>query len=294
MKSLHMQHFMSNRTIGKVVICRGEKQVASSPDLDLEHASPGWSPFVQPGIEDHLYFNARAFLYLANEVSDWLTKSVKILGLHKSMILHVSMDRSLNLASGSQRAVLRKRLSYADLSIQKVPMVQTYSQLQKQIAALQQKADAIRAKEVDGVIDRIKVAISHYELTPEQLFGGKASAKKTAAPTTKASVRKSDAKKVGRISYSDGGGNTWGGWGKRPNWLREALASGRRLEDFQVGASIGGAAKKATRKTAQKRRPSSMLYSDGAGKSWTGRGPQPRWLKEAVAGGKSLEDLRAS
>ena len=177
-------------------------------------------------------------------------------------------------------------------------MAQTYAQLQKQIAALQQKADAIRSKEVDGVIDRIKVAISHYELTPEQLFGGKASAKKVAAKgthkATNRTAKKSSAKKVGRISYSDGNGNTWGGWGKRPNWLREALAAGKRLEDYQVGASSLSSAKKESKKTAQKRRPSSVLYSDGAGKSWTGRGPQPRWLKEAIAGGKSLEDLRAS
>lgn len=169
-------------------------------------------------------------------------------------------------------------------------MAQTYAQLQQQIAALQQKADAIRAKEVDGVIDRIKIAISHYELTPEQLFGGKASAKKTAVTGT----QKSGAKKAGRVSYSDGNGNTWGGWGKRPNWLREALDAGKRLEDFQVGAPAGSPAKTAAKKTAQKRRPSSVLYTNGAGKSWTGRGPQPRWLKEAIAGGKSLEDLRAS
>jgi len=173
-------------------------------------------------------------------------------------------------------------------------MPQTYAQLQKQIATLQQKADAIRAKEVDGVIERIKVAISHYALTPEQLFGGRATVKKTITTSTKRTANKKDAKKVGRISYSDGSGNTWGGWGKRPNWLRQALAAGRRLEDFQVSASAGAPAKKAAKKTAQKRRPSSVLYSDGAGKTWTGRGPQPGWLKEAIAGGKSLEDLRAS
>ncbi|SCK20022.1 DNA-binding protein H-NS [Variovorax sp. HW608] len=169
-------------------------------------------------------------------------------------------------------------------------MAQTYAQIQKQIATLQQKADVIRAKEVGGVIDRIKVAIAHYELSPEQLFGGRSSTKKTAS--------RGVAKKGGRISYSDGNGNTWGGWGKRPTWLREALAAGKRLEDFQVGTPVANnatkAAKNPSKKTGQKRRPSTVLYRDGAGKSWTGRGPRPRWLKEAIAGGKSLEDLRAS
>jgi len=175
-------------------------------------------------------------------------------------------------------------------------MAQTYAQIQKQIAALQQKAVAIRSKEVGGVIDRIKVAIAHYELTPEQLFGGNAPVKQTASKTPTKAVNKGSGKKTGQISYSDGKGNTWGGWGKRPNWLREALAAGAPLESFQVGASSVNSAKKTakTARTAQKRRPSSVLYSDGAGKSWTGRGPQPRWLKEAIAGGKSLQDFLAS
>jgi len=33
-------------------------------------------------------------------------------------------------------------------------------------------------------------------------------------------------------------------------------------------------------------------YRDDTGNSWTGIGPQPRWLKDAVAGGKRLEDFR--
>ncbi|WP_444813507.1 H-NS family nucleoid-associated regulatory protein [Variovorax gracilis] len=34
-----------------------------------------------------------------------------------------------------------------------------------------------------------------------------------------------------------------------------------------------------------------MLHSDGIN-SWTGRGPKPPWLREAIAGGKTLEDLK--
>jgi len=39
------------------------------------------------------------------------------------------------------------------------------------------------------------------------------------------------------------------------------------------------------------RRPSTVLYRDDAGHSWTGRGPQSRWLKEALAQGKTLSEL---
>ena len=161
-------------------------------------------------------------------------------------------------------------------------MAQSYEQIQMKIAALQKEADAALARETAGVIQRIKVAIAHYGLTPDHLFG------KTKAPAASKRAGKPASKKQGRLTYSDNQGNQWSGWGKRPNWLREALASGKRLEDFQVGAQPAATTAK---KTAQ-RRPSSVLYTDGAGNSWTGRGPQPRWLKEAIAAGKTIDELK--
>ena len=165
-------------------------------------------------------------------------------------------------------------------------MASSYAQIQEKIAALQKEAEAALAREVTGVVERIQVAIAHYGLTPEQLFGKPATSRKKESLVAKTPPQK----KQGRIAYSDGQGNTWGGWGKRPTWLRNALASGRSLEDFQVTAQPS---KTAPRKNMQKRRPSNVLYSDGTGRSWTGRGPQPRWLKEAIAGGKTLEEMRS-
>ena len=162
-------------------------------------------------------------------------------------------------------------------------MTQTYSQLQKQIATLQRQADARREKEISGVISRIKVAIDHYGLTAHQLGFG-------AAP---AAVRKSATKNTATVKsakFSDGNGNEWSGRGPRPHWLRDALASGRSLDEFMSGAPSAPAKKAKIRKF--KRRPSSVLYRDGSGNSWTGRGPQPRWMKEALASGKTLDDLK--
>ena len=34
-----------------------------------------------------------------------------------------------------------------------------------------------------------------------------------------------------------------------------------------------------------------VKYRDEAGHTWTGRGLQPVWLREAIAGGKSLTDF---
>jgi len=35
-------------------------------------------------------------------------------------------------------------------------------------------------------------------------------------------------------------------------------------------------------------------FSDGAGSSWSGRGSTPRWLVDAIAGGKTKEDFAVS
>lgn len=107
-------------------------------------------------------------------------------------------------------------------------MTQTYAQIQKQIAQLQKTADALREKEVSGVVSRIKEAIVHYGLTAQQLgFGGTAS--KAEASIGKASKRRPRAAK-----YSDGNGNAWGGMGKRPQWLRDALDAGRCVTIWRV------------------------------------------------------------
>ena len=36
------------------------------------------------------------------------------------------------------------------------------------------------------------------------------------------------------VKYADGKGNTWAGRGKRPVWLRDALANGAALSTFQA------------------------------------------------------------
>ncbi|MDM0078821.1 H-NS family nucleoid-associated regulatory protein [Variovorax sp. J2P1-59] len=156
-------------------------------------------------------------------------------------------------------------------------MAQTYKQLQKQIEQLQRQADALRNSEIKGVVDRIKVAIAHYGLTAAHLGLDSVSSKGTGKKPAKSSAQ-----------FSDGAGNVWSGRGPRPRWLRDALGAGRSIDEFRAGSSIkskSAAAKKA------KRAPSKVIYSDGAGNSWTGRGPKPRWLKAAIDSGKTLQDL---
>lgn len=111
----------------------------------------------------------------------------------------------------------------------------TYIELKQQIEELQKEADALRAAERRGVIDRMKEAIAVYEITAQELglgirspsAAGRAIAGKNASKPK--SSRKSSAR---RAAYADGKGNTWGGRGPRPRWLRDALANGASLEQF--------------------------------------------------------------
>ncbi|MGK6310493.1 H-NS family nucleoid-associated regulatory protein [Variovorax sp. DT-64] len=162
-------------------------------------------------------------------------------------------------------------------------MTQSYEQIQKQIEALQRQAEKLRAREIDEVIARIKVAIKHYGLSAAQLgFGAAADGVKRKAKKA-ASVR--------AAKYSDGQGNTWSGMGKRPGWLRNALEAGRTLEEFATqtpSPEMGGGKRKAAKK-----RKAKTAYKDDAGHTWSGMGPKPRWLKEALDAGKTLEEMAA-
>ena len=115
-------------------------------------------------------------------------------------------------------------------------MAKTYAQIQSQIRKLQQEADALKAKEVAGVVARIQEAIAHYGLTPADLFGKTSAAagkraRKAAAPAKAARPAKS-AKQSAPAKYHDGAGNHWSGIGKRPNWFKAALAAGKTADDL--------------------------------------------------------------
>ena len=113
-------------------------------------------------------------------------------------------------------------------------MAKSYGQLQAQIQKLQAEAEALKAKEVKDVIARIRTAIEHYGITPDQLFGKAKKATTGRAAANKAPARKSAAKgKPVAIKYRDGD-NTWTGRGNKPRWLVARLEEGKQLADFAV------------------------------------------------------------
>ena len=64
---------------------------------------------------------------------------------------------------------------------------------------------------------------------------------------------------------------------------------------FTAAAKRAGVAAKAKpgRKGAAKKSKSLAVakFRDDAGNTWVGRGPRPRWLREALNAGKSLQDF---
>ena len=118
-------------------------------------------------------------------------------------------------------------------------MTKTYLQVLKQIESLKATAEKLRRNEIEGVVSRIRDAISHYGLNAADLglAGGAVGAK---APRAKPGPKPGRRKKFGRPAskvapkFRDEKGNTWAGRGKRPIWLRDALLSGRKLEDYAI------------------------------------------------------------
>jgi DNA-binding protein H-NS len=115
-------------------------------------------------------------------------------------------------------------------------MARTLAQINRQIEKLQRQAEGLKQQEVEGVIARIRTAIDYYGLTAEDLglagTGARGSLPKAAQRT---SARKSLAVGKSRpVKFRDEAGNTWSGRGKRPNWFKAALESGKSAEDLKV------------------------------------------------------------
>lgn len=107
-------------------------------------------------------------------------------------------------------------------------MSKSLAQIRKEIDALQRQAEKLRTQEIKDVVARIKEAIATYGLSAADLgLGGRGGAGKKRVASKVAGGRKASG-----VKYRDEAGNTWGGRGPRPLWLRDALASGKTLEDF--------------------------------------------------------------
>lgn len=121
-------------------------------------------------------------------------------------------------------------------------MKTTYQSILSRIAILQKEADAAKQREIPAVLDRIRTAMDFYGITPADLVGTQRTAQADpATPSTAVKTRrkasretKRNATKKRTAKFSDGNGNSWGGRGPRPAWLREAIDAGRSIDEFKV------------------------------------------------------------
>lgn len=152
-------------------------------------------------------------------------------------------------------------------------MAKTVDEIRAQIAKLQEREKALLQKEAVGVVARIKEAVAHYGLTPEQIFGSSDAAKPAAKKTV---VRKVAAKKAP---------------GARKNAVKSPKVKATRAARGQkVSAGTDGAVSSRGPSPAKGVKVAAK-FKDEAGNTWTGRGSQPRWLRAAIEGGKSLQDF---
>lgn len=114
-------------------------------------------------------------------------------------------------------------------------MKKSYTQVVKQIEVLKAEAEKLRRQEMAGVVERIREAISFYNLTAADLGLGGAKEAKAPKAATKPVRRKAKAAAApAAVKYRDEQGRGWVGRGKRPQWLRDALTAGKSLQDFLV------------------------------------------------------------
>ena len=120
-------------------------------------------------------------------------------------------------------------------------MARSLADIQAEITKLKREADKIRSVEIKEVVAKIRKAVAHYGLTAEEIFGKprratgspKAAAGKKSGSAAK-KAKAANAKAPAVVRYKDDKGNTWVGRGKRPQWLRDALAAGKKLEEFSA------------------------------------------------------------
>ena len=159
--------------------------------------------------------------------------------------------------------------------------MKTYKDVSAEIERLQAKAEALRKSEMAGVISRIKEAIEAYGLTAADLGLAAGPAKRSA------NVPASMDRGAGVAKYKDpSSGKTWTGRGKPPLWIQGAKDRSAFLIDGQAASSDSPATSRragraGTRAKSAKPQVGVPKYRDGAtGKTWTGRGKPPDWIKD--------------
>lgn len=99
----------------------------------------------------------------------------------------------------------------------------TLQELLAQKEAIEREIELTKKRERADAIARVRSLMAEYGLTLADL-GGKAPAASPKATPGKVPPKYRNAST----------GDTWSGRGLQPNWLKAALAAGRKLDEFKV------------------------------------------------------------
>ena len=107
----------------------------------------------------------------------------------------------------------------------------TYLELRARGEKLLAEAEELRTKELSDVVEDIKQKVKAYGLTAQDLgFSAR-----TGVRRKKSSMSAVKVKVKGKAKFRGPNGETWsGGRGRKPRWVTEALAKGKKIEEFAI------------------------------------------------------------
>lgn len=154
----------------------------------------------------------------------------------------------------------------------------TYHDLKAKISKLEEQARELLKKESAGVVAKIRVMMSEYGLTVQDLGLG----------ITRMGERMSAMKQPLPPKYQDPvSGKTWSGKGKAPGWIADAIKNGKK-DDFLIaksaakpGVKKSAPAKKAAPKKAVAAKPAARKITPVAKPAVTKKAPVAK--KVAIA-----------
>ncbi len=104
----------------------------------------------------------------------------------------------------------------------------TLQQLLDQKAELERQIEATRRNERADAIAKVKALMSEQGLTLADISG------KTSQPRGNTGGGRVSGSKVAAKYRNEATGESWSGRGLQPKWLKAALASGRKIEEFTI------------------------------------------------------------
>lgn len=132
--------------------------------------------------------------------------------------------RALRLRAAARRRLLAKKLVFLTINGYCADhsnyLMKTSTELFSEAQTLMAQANEILRHEKSAVIAELKMKIAQYQITSKDLGFG--SAPQNRQPAREANV------------FVGPAGQTWSGRGRRPQWLKDAIANGATPEQFKV------------------------------------------------------------